>query len=144
MALAPKVTSTANDKISGSERDSSTGKLGKARQRGRNADSTTKKLTQNSGSSGKALSVSKMPKLDWAEIEPYLAHLTDIACKINHVQAGSGWATISVSIPLEYLPDAMEAHLASRQGMVFMKMYYVPTEIFQEAQEARDGAEQSA
>lgn len=144
MALAPKVTSTANDKIDGSKRDSSTGKLGKARQRGRNAESTTKKLTQNSGSSGKAISISKMPKMDWAEVEPYLEHLTDIACKINHVQAGSGWATISMSIPLEYLPDAMEAHLISRQGMVFVQMYFVPEELFKNAQEARDGAEQSA
>lgn len=144
MALAPRTDRhTANDRVAGSVRDSGLGAAGKKQQRARNADSPTKSLTKNSGSSGKALSVAQMPKIEFDTLLPHLTHLTDIACKINHVQAATGWATASISIPLEYLHDVMEAHLASQQGMVFMQVYYAPLNLFQPDGET-NGAEQPA
>jgi hypothetical protein len=98
---------------------------GKARQRERNGNATS------SGSSGVAKGISKYPMLDWDEIEDEVEHVTDIAGKVSHTQVGtSGYMTIQISIPLAYAHAALEAHLASRQSMAYLRVYHVDQEAF--------------
>jgi hypothetical protein len=130
MALAPRTTGAkyATNEITGQTRDSGLGATGKRDQRARNKTSDTAKLT-TSGSSGKALSVAKMPKVPFAEVEEYVTHLCDIAAKISHTQmGGTGWLSSTLNVPLEYVHDVAEAHAASQQGMIYVRVYYVDTE----------------
>lgn len=141
MALAPRPTNPQT----GQTRDSGLGKEGKARQRGRNKDSETRKLTKNSGSSGIALSVAQLPKVKFIDLEDVLVHLCDISGKLSHTQVGSsGWQTSSLNVPLEYAHDVLEAHLQSQQGMLFLRVYYAPMEAFLPAKADDDAEQQSA
>ncbi len=134
MALPPR-PSFATNPTTGQTRDSGLGKEGKARQRERNKGSDTAHLT-TSGSSGKAKAVAQLPKIDFADLEDVLVHLTDIAGKMSHTQVGSsGWQTSTLNVPLEYAHDVLEAHLASQQGMLFFRVYYAPMEAFLPAEE---------
>jgi hypothetical protein len=146
VALAPKPAFATNE-TTGQSRDSGHGKEGKARQRANNADSPTKHLT-TSGSSGMAKSVASYPKIPFEELEEdgLLRHLCDIAAKMSHTQVGSsGWQTASLNVPLEYAHDVLEAHMASQQGMLFFRVYFVPVEAFLPPDAgASNGAEQSA
>lgn len=138
MALAPKVE--ANMGV----RDSGLGAEGKRRQRQRNKDSDTRKLTKDSGSSGKALSVAKYPKVPFEDVEDITAHLCDIAGKISHSQVGSsGYLTAMLAVPLEYAHDVLEAHMAGQQGMLYLRVYYVPIEAFLDGED-NDDQQQSA
>lgn len=132
MALAPRPGHATNPST-GQHRDSGLSKEGKRAQRARNKGSDTAHLT-NSGSSGKALAVAQMPKIDFADIEDLVVPLCDIAAKLSHTQVGSsGWMSATLNVPLEYTHDVIEAHLASQQGMVFMRVYYVPTDDYMRA-----------
>lgn len=141
MTLAARPAFATNEST-GQSRDSGLGKEGKARQRERNADSPYKKLT-NSGSSGTAKAIAQLPKVPFEDVEDIVQHLCDIAGKISHTQVGSsGWQTSSVNVPLEYAHDLLEAHLASQQGMVFLRVYFVPMEAFLPPDEGDDNGEQ--
>ena len=101
---------------------------GKAEQRKRNVGADGKPLTR-SGSSGIAKKTSTMPKRLWEEIEAEVTHLTDIAGRISHSQVGSaGQMVTTLSCPLEYAHDLLETHLRARDGMVYMRLYYVSLE----------------
>jgi len=117
----------------GQTRDSGLGAAGKKEQRARNKGSDTAKLT-TSGSSGKALAVARLPRINLDDISDITVHLCDIAAKLSHTQLGSsGWLSGTLNIPLEYSPEVVAAHLASQQGMIFMKVFYVPMEDYHEA-----------
>lgn len=106
-------------------RDSGLGKEGKRAQRSRNKDSPTAKLT-TSGSSGQAKQIAQFPKIPFTDVEDDVQHLCDIAGRISHSQVGNtGWLTSTLNVPLEYAHDVLEAHMASKAGMVFMRLYYV-------------------
>lgn len=132
MALAARPVSAASQ-ITGKV-TSGHGAQGKKEQRARNKGTAESKLTQRSGSSGKALAVANYPKIDMDDISDLLTHLCDIAGKLSHTQLGSsGWLSGTLNIPLEYSPEVVAAHLASQQGLVFMKVYYVSTADYLEA-----------
>lgn len=144
MALAPRPGFATNE-TTGQTRDSGHGKEGKARQRANNKGGANTHLTQNSGSSGNAKAVSQFPKIDFEDLEDLLVHLCDIAGKMSHTQVGSsGWQTSTLNVPLAYAHDVLEAHLAAQQGMLFMRVYFVPMEAFMPAPEEDDGEHQSA
>jgi hypothetical protein len=131
--LAPR-PGRATNPTTGQTRDSGLGAAGKKEQRSRNKGSDTAHLTKNSGSSGKALAVAQLPKIEFDDVADIVVHLCDIAAKLSHTQLGSsGWLSGTLNIPLEYSPEVVAAHLASQQGMVFMKVYYVPMSDYLEA-----------
>lgn len=141
MPLAPR-PKFATNKTTGQTRDSGLGAEGKARQRARNKTSPTKHLT-TSGSSGSAKSVAQLPKIPFEEVEDILVHLCDIAGKMSHTQVGSsGWQTSTLNVPLAYAHDVLEAHLAAQQGMLFLRVYYVPIEAFLPPDESDPDGEQ--
>lgn len=144
MGLAPRPAFATNEST-GQSRDSGHGQAGKARQRANNKDNGTSHLT-TSGSSGAAKSVANYPKVPFEDVEDVLVHLCDISAKMSHTQVGSsGWQTSSLNVPLQYAHDVLEAHLASQQGMLFLRVYYVPLDVFLPPAEGDDnGAEQSA
>lgn len=129
----------------GQRRDSGLGKEGKARQRDRNKDSDTAKLTNNSGSSGKAKGISALPRHDFDEVFPLTTHLGDIAAKITHTQVGgTGWCSASLAVPLAYIPEIMEAHVASQRGLIFIRVYHIDIEDYMRGltsdEEGEDGS----
>ena len=101
---------------------------GKAAQRERNKGADGKPATR-SGSSGTALKTSAMPSKLWEEIEGDVKHLADIAGRISHSQVGSaGQMIATINCPLEYAHDLLDVHLKARDGMVYMRLYYVSLE----------------
>jgi hypothetical protein len=139
--LAPR-PSFATNESTGQTRDSGLGKEGKARQRDRNAASPHKGLT-TSGSSGSAKYVAQMPKVPFEDVEDVLVHLCDISGKMSHTQVGSsGWQTSTLNVPLAYAHEVLEAHLAAQQGMLFLRVYYVPIEAFLPPELEDDDGEQ--
>ena len=101
------------------------GAEGKATQRARNVDAEGKPLTR-SGSSGIAKKVQHMPSRLWEEVEGEVKHLTDIAGRISRSQVGSaGQMIATISVPLEYAHDLLDVHMQARDGMVYMRLYYV-------------------
>ena len=99
---------------------------GKAAQRKRNKAAGA---VTNSGSSGAALSIAKLPKRSWEELAGEATHLTDIAGKISHSQVGSsGYLISTLSTPLEFAHDLLDVHLKARDGMVYIRIYYVSLE----------------
>ena len=129
MALSPR-PSFATNESTGQNRDSGHGKEGKARQRANNKDSDSRKLTKSSGSSGRGIKVAQYPKVPFEDVEDIVEHLCDIAGSMSHTQVGASWMTGSLNIPLSYSHDLLEAHLAGQQGMLFFRVYYVPTSVF--------------
>lgn len=134
MAFAPKVTPTppgtpADTGTRASKSKSSVASAsGKAAQRARNKASGAGAIT-NSGSSGAALRIAKAPKRMWEEIEDDVVHLTDVAGKISHSQVGSsGYLISTLSVPLEYAHDLLDVHLKARDGLVYIRVYYVSLE----------------
>lgn len=114
-------------------------KEGKAAQRARNAGTTT---TTRAGSSGKMIAASKYPMLDWATVENEVEWVTDLAGVISHSQVGaSGNAIASVGVPLAYAHALLDAHLASRDGMVYFRVYTVSIDKFVERLKADEEAE---
>lgn len=99
---------------------------GKAAQRARNKEAGS---VSRSGSSGAAQSIAKAPKRLWEEVEDEVRHLCDIAGKISHSQVGSsGYLISTLSTPLEYAHDLLDAHLKARDGLVYIRVYYVSME----------------
>lgn len=143
MTLAPRTGGTGEiSPTTGQRRDSGLGKEGKARQRARNADSPDAKLTSNSGSSGKAKGIANLPKVDFDEVFPLTTHLVDIAAKITHTQVGgTGWCTASLSAPLAFIPEMMEAHVASQTGLIFIRVYHIDIESYMRQGGEDDGSE---
>lgn len=144
MTLAPRTGFATSE--SGQQRDSGLGKEGKAAQRARNKGNADTKLTKGAGSSGNSYKVAQFPKIDFDELLPDLEHVCDIAAKFAHLQVGKGWQSVNMGIPLAYAHDVLEAHLASEQGMVFVRVYYVPIERFTDllAEEDENGEQQPA
>lgn len=98
---------------------------GKAAQRKRNVDANGKPLTR-SGSSGVAKQTAHLPSRLWEEVADEVEHLTDVAGRISHSQVGSaGQMVATLSVPLEYAHDLLDVHLKARDGMVYMRLYYV-------------------
>lgn len=127
VGLAPRPG--APSKVTGT-RDSGLGKEGKAAQRKRNKGSDTAHLT-TSGSSGKALSVSQYPQVDWEDVKDDVVFFADLVGKISHTQlGGSGWATCTVNIPLEYYEAASKMHFESQSNMIYFRVYVIREDIF--------------
>ena len=95
---------------------------GKRAQRARNKEAGGTR----SGSSGAATKVQHMPSRLWDEVEGEVEHLVDIAGKISHSQVGAaGQMVATLSVPLEYAHDLLDVHMKARDGLVYMRMYYV-------------------
>lgn len=123
MALAPRPAPT---KPAGKKSGSTDSAEGKADQRARNkaAGSVTR-----AGSSGNALKIAEAPKRLWDEVKDEVVHLTDIAGRISHSQVGaSGYLVATISTPLEFAHDLLDVHLKAREGLVYMRLYYVSLE----------------
>lgn len=123
MALAPR---PSPPKVNKKKTSSIATAEGKADQRARNkaAGSVTR-----SGSSGNALKIAEAPKKLWDEVKDEVVHLTDIAGKISHSQVGaSGYLVATISTPLEFAHDLLDVHLKAREGLVYMRLYYVSLE----------------
>lgn len=129
MAFAPRPgRSTPADTGTTPSRSKSSVKSaeGKAAQRKRNREAGN---ISPSGSSGAAQSIAKAPKRLWEEVEHEVKHLCDIAGKISHSQVGSsGYLISTMSTPLEYAHDLLDVHLKARDGLVYMRIYYVSLE----------------
>jgi hypothetical protein len=98
---------------------------GKANQRARNGNIT------RSGSSGAALEVKSYPALSWEEVEDDVEHVVDIAARMSHTQVGSaGQMVATINVPIAYAHALLEAHLASRSGMMYIRVYHVPISRF--------------
>lgn len=125
MALAPRPNLAPAKGGAKKSKSSVSTARGKAAQRARNKGSATAKGT-TSGSSGQAKAISQMPKRLWEEIEDEVDHLCDIAGKISHSQVGaSGWLVSTLNSPLEYAHDMLDAHMRARDGLVYIRVYYV-------------------
>jgi len=111
---------------------------GKKGQRARNVDENGKPLTR-SGSSGAATKVQHMPSRLWDDIAPDVQHLTDVAGRISHSQVGAaGQMVATLNVPLEYAHDLLDVHMKARDGMVYMRMYYVSLEDYMGSVDADD------
>jgi hypothetical protein len=123
MALAPRPRTNAADK--GGNRASVKGAAGKAEQRKRNKTA--------SGSSGLIKPLAKYPSLAWEEVEDDVEHVVDLALKIQQAQLGAnGYFLLSCALPAEYAHAGIDAHMASNEGMLYVRMYKVPISKFLE------------
>lgn len=128
MALAPR-----NPADKGGNRASVKSKEGKAEQRKRNKTA--------SGSSGLIKPLAKYPSLDWEDVEDDVEHVVDVALKIQQAQLGAnGYFLLSCALPAEYAHAGIDAHIASNEGMLYVRMYKVPVSKFLERmnEEAED------
>lgn len=102
-------------------------KDGKAAQRARNASTGS----GNAGSSGSATKIAQYPALDWSEVEDDVVHVVDFAANIAHTQVGaSQHMTAQINVPLAYAHALLDAHMAAKQGIVYVRIYNVPKELF--------------
>lgn len=123
MALAPRPVTAEKKTRSRSSTDTAEGK---AEQRARNKEAGT---GTRAGSSGKALEIARAPRRVWDEVKDEVTHLTDIAGRISHSQVGSsGYLVATISTPLEFAHDLLDVHLKAREGLVYMRLYYVSLE----------------
>jgi len=133
MGLAPR-TAPADR---GGNRSSVKGAAGQAARRARSGT--------NLGSSGTAKPLAKYPSLDWTEVEDEVEHVVDLAMKITQAQLGAnGYFLLSCALPAAYAHAGIDAHLASNDGMLYVRMYKVSIERFMRAlaeqeEEAADG-----
>lgn len=131
MALAPRRPTNPADK--GGSRASVKSAAGKAEQRKRNKTA--------SGSSGLIKPLAKYPSLNWEEVEEDVEHVVDLALKIQQAQLGAnGYFLLSCALPAEYAHAGIDAHMASNEGMLFVRMYKVPVSKFLERM-MQEGAE---
>jgi hypothetical protein len=93
---------------------------GKARQRERNG------VTSGAGSSGIIKRFLKnFTYIEWEDVEDNAEHVTDFVGVITHSQAGSSTASASLTATLEYSQQLLEAHLATRGNIAFIRVYVV-------------------
>lgn len=98
---------------------------GKANQRARNGNAT------RSGSSGAATEVKNYPGLDWDDVQEDVSHVVDLAARMSHTQVGSaGQMVATLNVPLAYAHALLDAHMSSRSGMLYIRIYNVPLEKF--------------
>lgn len=135
MALAPRNAGPSNE---GGKRASVKGKEGKAEQRKRNGT--------RSGSSGLVKPLAKYPSLDWEDVENDVEHVVDLAMKIQQAQLGAnGYFLLSCALPAAYAHAGIDAHMASNEGMLYVRMYKVSPAMFMQrmieemAEEGEDG-----
>ncbi len=122
MALAPKAGQKRAASDQGGKRSSVASASGKAAQRARNGS--------HMGSSGTGIRLRDFPQVDWDELVDAV-HLTDIAGKISHTQVGSaGTVTATLNVPVSYLHALLDAHVQSRDAMIYIRVYHVPMEAF--------------
>lgn len=139
MALAPKAPRNEPSN-KGGNRSSVKSAEGKAAQRARNKEATG---TQ-SGSSGAGKSISKYPALNWEEVEQDVRHVADFSAKITQAQLGSfGYFNMGMNLPESYAHAAIDAAMASRDAMVYIRVYQVPIDMFIERLQ-QEAAEQAA
>lgn len=124
MALARNVHYPPKDH----KHTTTTDREGKAAQRKRNKEAGS---VSRAGSSGAALSVKDFPKRSWEELAEGAEHLCDVAGKISHSQIGaSGWLVTTLNSPKEYAHDMLDAHMKGSDGMVYIRVYYVPIDVY--------------
>lgn len=101
---------------------------GKAAQRARNKASGT---GTHNGSSGAALKLANYPCVDWDQVEDEVVHVTDISGKVTQSQMGAGgYYTMLIAIPMSYIHNAVDAALASQEGMLYIRMYKAPLSLY--------------
>lgn len=123
MPLAPR-PSSSRDK--GGSKSSVKSATGKAAQRARSGT--------NLGSSGQAKKLSNYPSLDWDTVADDVEHVTDLAMKITQAQLGAnGYFLLSAALPVAYAHAGIDAHLASNDGMLYVRFYKVSVDKFLQA-----------
>jgi hypothetical protein len=99
------------------------GAEGKAAQRKRNKEAGG---TTRSGSTGSAKRVQDYPAVDWTDIADEVVHLHDVAGKLTHSQVGAaGQMIATLSVPIDYAHALLDVHMKARDGLVYMRLYYV-------------------
>lgn len=84
--------------------------------------------------SGIAAKRQKYPGLTWSQVEKDVEHVSDFAATFSQSQVGGGGnLTVTMHIPVEYLHEVLDAHVASKAGMVYLRLYTVPVSLFEEA-----------
>lgn len=108
--------------------------------RGHEPSAATRRTSSGPNSSrGLVRELTDFPALNWGEVEADVQHIADFSAKFSQSQAGhQGVVTMTMQIPVEYLHAAMDAHLASNDGMVYIRVYKVPLETFRSAKVLRD------
>lgn len=137
MGLAPRPRS-AGEK--GGGRSSVKGSEGKKAQR----DARREAVSVGVGSSGAGKSVGKYPSLDWATVEDDVVHVCDLEGKITQAQATSfGYFSMGMHLPMAAAHAALDATIASQGGMVYVRVYTVPMELYIAKMEEMQQAEQA-
>ena len=88
--------------------------------------------------------VVQYPSVDWDEVDDVVEHVVDVVGKISHSQMGTtGNVVSSINCPTAYAHATLEAHLASRDSMVYIRIYKISHEFFREkmARMAYDAAQ---
>lgn len=122
MALAPRQAPAERQRKQANTAE------GKAKQR------TVRKeaRTDNLGSSGTAKGIGKYPSLDWSTLpQDQLVHVSDFEGKITQAQMTSfGYFSMGMHLPVAAAHAALDAALASQTGMVYIRVYNVPMELY--------------
>lgn len=86
----------------------------------------------NIGSSGIAKGIGKYPSLDWETLpQDDLVHVSDFEGKITQAQMTSfGYFAMGLHLPVASAHAAIDAALASQTGMVYMRVYIVPMQVY--------------
>lgn len=115
---------------------------GKARQRARNSVGGLS-TSGNSGSSGIVKQfLTKAERLEFEEHEEELEHIVDILGVVTHSQVGNSRGMIvTLTIPVEYAHDAVEAHLRSQGQLAYLRIYTASMDIFDGEGEEDDSQE---
>lgn len=106
------------------------------------APSGANRKSHNNSTVGSIQKIKSYPALDWSDVENEVVHLADFAAKFTQSQVGHlGVVTQTMAVPVEYLIPAMLAHTTSTNGMVYIRVYHVPEELFEDEQERRKKVE---
>lgn len=71
------------------------------------------------------------PHVDWSEVEDVVEWVTDVVGKMSHSQVGStGNVVTSINSPKAYAHATLDAHLASMDSMVYIRIYRVSHDFF--------------
>lgn len=133
MPLAPRVQTEPSRKT----RSSTSSREGKAAKRARERELMPVGPSKPPPSG-------KYPQLDWATVEDDVVHAADVAGKITQSQLGSnGFYSMTVYVPESYAHAVLDAALAQKGCMAYIRIYTVPIKLFVDAMmEDEDGSNQ--
>lgn len=94
----------------------------------------------NQKNQGRVTELNSWPMLDWETVGGEAEHIADLSAKFTQSNVGhQGILNMTMAIPVAYAHAAVDTHLASQDGVVYIRVYRVSMESFRGARDVMAG-----